>query len=717
MSTLLKPSAQVTALKPAADTDTDLTADHALHARFDEVFARIAAGAIEREQKRELAFEAVQWLRDAGFTGLRVPKRYGGEGITLPQFFRLLVKLGEADSNLPQILRLNFGFIETRLESSDEASRERWLPLAAQGVLFGAAISERTGSTHNSVTLTRDPHDGSRWRLNGEKYYSTGSLYADWINVAAHDGEDDINLLVRADAAGLERIDDWDGFGQRLTASGTTRFNDVEVPDDQILFRYRSSEPRRNTYQSAFYQTVHLATLAGIARAALRDASAFARNHTRTFGVPGQSSPRDNPLVQRVIGRLASLAYSAESIVNNVSASLERIYRARAAGTTTDADYIALDIEAYQAQQIVIGQVLEATTLLFEVGGASATSERLRLDRHWRNARVLASHNPAIQREKAIGAFHLNGTPVNERFSLAHTRDEGKASAQTAPAAFAVTRLDAPLGAQVNGLDAAQALDARQVIALKQGLLDHRILVFRGQQLDDPQFRRLASYFGSVYTPPRDAPVLGSDTSGAVPDIVVVSNIDEGLLGNHDLPAHSDHHWTPEPSSASLLYALEVPNEGGDTTWYDLVAAYEALDEATRAQIDGLQLITYNPFLRRKFPLENGFPLYRTPGITPLEPWTAHPLVRTHPQSGKRLLYLGARTEVEIVGYDPAEGAALIAKLRAHLSSPHFAYTHRWQAGDIVYWDNQATLHARTEFDPSLRRVLKRISLAGSRPF
>ncbi|MFM0739600.1 TauD/TfdA family dioxygenase [Paraburkholderia xenovorans] len=278
-------------------------------------------------------------------------------------------------------------------------------------------------------------------------------------------------------------------------------------------------------------------------------------------------------------------------------------------------------------------------------------------------------------------------------------------------------RLDAALGAQVVGLDAATQLDARQVLALKQGLLDHRILVLRNQQLDDTQFRRLASYFGSVYTPPRDAPVLGSNASGAVPDIVVVSNVDEGLLGNLDLPAHSDHHWTPEPSSGSLLYALEIPPEGGDTSWYDLVAAYEALDEATRAEIDDLQLITYNPFLRRQFPLASGFPLYRTPDITPLEPWTAHPLVRTHPQSGKRLLYLGARTEVEIVGYDPVAGAALIAKLRAHLSSPRFFYTHRWQVGDIVYWDNQATLHGRTEFDPAQRRVLKRISLAGSRPF
>jgi alkylation response protein AidB-like acyl-CoA dehydrogenase len=226
--------------------------------RFSDVFERIAAGAVEREQKRELASDAVQWLKASGFTALRVPREYGGGGVTLPQFFRLLTRLGEADSNLPQILRLNFGFIEMRLESDDEAARRRWLTRVAKGETVGAAISERTGSTHNTVTVTRD-HASGEWLLNGEKYYSTGALYADWINVTAHDGEQDVHLLVRGDAPGVTRLDDWDGFGQRLTASGTTRFDNVRVPDDQILHRFKASEPRRNTLVTAFYQTVHLA--------------------------------------------------------------------------------------------------------------------------------------------------------------------------------------------------------------------------------------------------------------------------------------------------------------------------------------------------------------------------------------------------------------------------------------------------------------------------
>ena len=180
--------------------------DAPLLERFASVFERIAAGAVEREQKRELADDAVRWLKESGFTALRVPRQYGGSGATLPQFFTLLTRLGEADSNLPQILRLNFGFIELRLESDDEAARERWLSRIAQGETVGAAISERTGSTHNTVTVTPDGASG-HWRLNGEKYYSTGALYADWINVTAHDGEQDVHLLVRGDAPGVTRLE------------------------------------------------------------------------------------------------------------------------------------------------------------------------------------------------------------------------------------------------------------------------------------------------------------------------------------------------------------------------------------------------------------------------------------------------------------------------------------------------------------------------------
>ncbi|HEY6879404.1 MAG TPA: TauD/TfdA family dioxygenase, partial [Polyangiales bacterium] len=210
-------------------------------------------------------------------------------------------------------------------------------------------------------------------------------------------------------------------------------------------------------------------------------------------------------------------------------------------------------------------------------------------------------------------------------------------------------------------------------------------------------------------------PVLASEgASGVAPDVVRVSNVEGGYTGTGELAPHADHHWTPSPSSGSLLYAIEVPASGGDTSFYNLNLAYETLDDATKRRIAELQLITYNPFLRAE---GQPRPLYREPGTPLISPVFPHPLVRTHPESGKKVLFLGCRTEVELVGLPYEEGRALVEQLRAHLSQERFRYQHHWAVGDVVYWDNQAVLHGRSAFDPNARRVMKRVSLAGSRPF
>ena len=244
----------------------------------------------------------------------------------------------------------------------------------------------------------------------------------------ARDGDDRVLVVVPVDAPGVTIVDDWDGFGQRLTGSGTTRFDDVHVDDDALLRRRPQAEGRGEEYLTAFYQLFHIAALAGIARAALRDATVYVRGKTRTFGVPGRSEPRRDPLVQRVIGRLSALAGATTALVEQVSAAIERVSRLDSADIETAASFTAVDIEAFEAQQIAIGLALEATTLMFEVGGASATSTSLALDRHWRNARVLASHNPAIQRERAIGDYRLNGTDPSSVWQAAFTAKDDEAN-------------------------------------------------------------------------------------------------------------------------------------------------------------------------------------------------------------------------------------------------------------------------------------------------
>jgi taurine dioxygenase len=271
--------------------------------------------------------------------------------------------------------------------------------------------------------------------------------------------------------------------------------------------------------------------------------------------------------------------------------------------------------------------------------------------------------------------------------------------------------IDAPLGAVVTGLDASQPIAPEVILRLKQTLLDHHILIFKQQSLTEQQLLDFAMYFGALFVPPDNIPVLAS-APGVTPVVIPIANIEGGFTGTGEIGFHSDHHWTPYPSSGSLLYAEEVPQQGGNTYWLNLNLAYETLDEFTKQRIANLSLITYNPFGRNP---DHPSPKYRSDGtLTPVFP---HPLVRTHPESGKKLLYLGYDTDVEVVGLLPQESAALVKLLRQHLHQPQFYYQHQWSVGDIVYWDNQATLHFRQAFDPKQRRVMKRVSLAGSRPF
>jgi len=434
-----------------------------LAARFRPIFARIAEGAIERELKRELAYEAVGWLREAGFGAVRIPRAYGGAGATLAQLFRLLLELAEADSNVSHLFRGHFAWLELRLNAPQPEVHARWFPKVVGGLLFGYAMAEKMELAGNAKLV----REGGELFIDGDKYYSTGTIYADWIITAVADGEQFVSVAVPCDAPGVTRIDDWDGFGQRLTGSGTTRFAHVKISEENVLrrgFRVGVSDPPTassapadraptNTptpgpepakvssdYQIAFLQLVLLTSIAGAGKAALREGIAFVRPRNRTFNVPagnGRPLPKDDPLVQRVIGKVSSLVYSAETHVLALAQHLEDLYQLAQRGRATEADFVATEVKAFQTQQIVIPAVLEATTVIFDVGGASATSRSRQFDRHWRNARTAASHNPAIQRERAIGDYLLNGVAPSKGWREA--REPAASAEPAAPSTAGVT--------------------------------------------------------------------------------------------------------------------------------------------------------------------------------------------------------------------------------------------------------------------------------------
>ncbi|QYM98826.1 acyl-CoA dehydrogenase family protein [Pseudomonas protegens] len=379
-----------------------------LAAGFRPIFQRIASGAVEREQQRKLPYEPIQWLKESGFGAVRVPLEYGGGGASLPQLFQLLIELAEADANVPQALRGHFAFVEDRLNATTGPGRDLWFKRFVEGDIVGCAWTE-IGAVDIGQVITKVSPDGEKWRLNGEKFYSTGSIFSDWIDVYAQrtDTGGDVIAAVRTRQPGIEQSDDWDGFGQRTTGSGTSRFQDAEVDAENII-----DFATRFKYQTAFYQLVLLATLAGIGRAALRDVAHEVRVRKRIYSHGNAPQASADAQVQQVVGEIAALVYAAEAAALRAAAPAQQAYLARFAGDPAQerAANVAAEIESATAQVVVTELVQRATSELFNALGASDIRQGKALDRHWRNARTVSSHNPVIYKARIVGDWKINGS-------------------------------------------------------------------------------------------------------------------------------------------------------------------------------------------------------------------------------------------------------------------------------------------------------------------
>lgn len=382
----------------------------ALAERFRPVFARIRAGAVERDLAHRLPHEEIGWLREAGFTRLRLPTKLGGADASLPELFALLIELGAADTNVVNALRAHFGFKEDVLLAADSPWRAQWLDRLSTGDLLGSGFSE-TGDAKVGAFSTRLRRTGEGLRLSGRKFYTTGSLFADWINaVADNDEGEPVMVAVPRTAAGVQVLDDWDGFGQALTASGTAQFENVAIDPQWV-----NPNPVRFPYASAYYQMVHLASLAGIGRALAEDLAERVRQRDRTYSHGNAGRVADDPQILQVVGRVRGAAYGAGAVVLQAAAALQRAHDAHFDAQATEqgraAAALAAHVEVDQAVSVVTSLVLDASTVLFDALGASATLRTHGLDRYWRNARTISSHNPRIYRERQAGAFAVNGAP------------------------------------------------------------------------------------------------------------------------------------------------------------------------------------------------------------------------------------------------------------------------------------------------------------------
>ncbi|MDH0564113.1 monooxygenase [Acinetobacter courvalinii] len=379
--------------------------------KFRPIFKRIAEGALAREKDRILPYEPIQWLKQAGFGAVRVPVAFGGDGVSQKQLFQLLIELAQADSNVVQALRGHFAFVEDRLNAQKTAAQTLWFERFVRGEIVGNAWTEigqvEIGDVATRVTAAQD----GKLRINGQKYYSTGTIFADWIDLFALDETTDQHVIaaVSTQAQGIDIVDDWDGFGQKTTGSGTLTLNNVEIERDHILVF-----ENRFKYQTAFYQVVHLATLAGIAQSAVQTFKQEVRQRTRIYSHGNASLVREDAQILQIIGKASAQAYAAQSIALSTAEALDAAYLQHFQNdeqAELDANQRA-ELVSAQGQVVIAELVLNLSSELFNALGASASSTDKQLDRFWRNARVVASHNPLVYKQKVVGDWEVNQAPL-----------------------------------------------------------------------------------------------------------------------------------------------------------------------------------------------------------------------------------------------------------------------------------------------------------------
>ncbi|AYN42902.1 SfnB family sulfur acquisition oxidoreductase [Streptomyces dangxiongensis] len=362
------------------------------------------AGAAGRDAERRLPRAELDRLSASGLLAVTVPAEHGGADVsarTLAEIFRLL---GSADGSLAQIPQSHFVYVNViRRQGTDEQRRFFFAELLA-GRRFGNAQSE-AGTRHVQDIRTRlHPRPDGSYVLRGVKHYSTGALFADWIPVLARAEDDKLYVAyVPRDAPGLAVVDDWDGMGQRTTASGTVRLDGVPVPANRVLPHHLTFEGPQ--LHGAIAQLLHAAIDTGIAGGALAEAAEFVRTMSRPWFESGTGTAAEDPLLVQRFGELALELRAAEALLREAARAVDAA-RARLTDDSAAEASIAVAAAKVRAAQAAV----EVASALFEVAGTRAALDSLNLHRHWRDARTHTLHDPVRWKIQHIGRYVLNGT-------------------------------------------------------------------------------------------------------------------------------------------------------------------------------------------------------------------------------------------------------------------------------------------------------------------
>ncbi|MDD2089368.1 SfnB family sulfur acquisition oxidoreductase [Pseudomonas guariconensis] len=360
--------------------------------------------ASRRDQQRKLPWAEIEQFTRSGLGSISIPKAFGGPEVSFQTIAEVFRVISAADPALGQIPQNQFGMIQLLRLTATEAQQAVLFRSVLDGWRIGNAGPER--GTKDTLTLkARIVRDGEQYRISGEKFYSTGALFAHWVAVKALDEEGRQRLaFVRRGSPGLRIVDDWSGFGQRTTASGTVLLDQVPVDAELVVDNWRQREVP-NT-QGAASQLIQAAIDAGIAEAAIDDAIAFVREKSRPWIEAKVDRASDDPYVIADIGRLKLELHAAEALLRKAAQVLDEVN----AGPVDEASAARASIAVAEAKVLTTEVALQASEKLFELAGSRATLAEFNLDRHWRNARVHTLHDPVRWKYHAVGAWHLNGT-------------------------------------------------------------------------------------------------------------------------------------------------------------------------------------------------------------------------------------------------------------------------------------------------------------------
>lgn len=363
-----------------------------------------AKEASQRDYQRQLPLREVQQYSASGLWGITIPKQFGGAGVSYKTLAEVVKIISSADSSLGQIAQNHWAFLEhIRLDASLE-QQDFFFAQVLQGKRFGNAFSEKGSKTVADLTTKIEFKDGHAV-INGQKFFATGALLAHWIPVVAVSEEGKpFAALVPQHTPGLTIVNDWSGFGQRTTVSGSVHLNNVQVDLKYIVPIHQAFE--RPTAAGAISQFIQSAIDAGIARGAIDETIAYVRAHARPWIDSGLEQASQDPYTIANIGELKIKLRAAEAVLALAGEAIDHALLNPTEETVSEATLITAESKVLTTEIALL-----AANKLFELSGTRSTLSELNLDRHWRNARTHTLHDPVRWKLNIVGNYYLNDVP------------------------------------------------------------------------------------------------------------------------------------------------------------------------------------------------------------------------------------------------------------------------------------------------------------------